>query len=93
MAENKTVDQLVCTLDGVTVQPQVSGSGYFLEIPDIAAQDLDAMHTLTIGGITVTYSGLSYVNQVLRYENAGESLVNTVKALFIYNKMAERFFQ
>ena len=93
LAENKTVDQLVCTLDGVTVQPQVSGSGYFLEIPDIAAQDLDAMHTLTIGGITVTYSGLSYVNQVLRYENAGETLVNTVKALFIYNKMAERFFQ
>ena len=89
---NRTVDLLTCTVDGVVVQPHASGSAYFLEIPDIAAQDLDVMHTVTIGGITVTYGGLSYVNQVLRYENAGESLVNTVKALFAYNKMAENFF-
>ena len=90
---SKTVDAFTFLVDGKEVKPVQKGSEYYVEIANIAAQDLDAMHTVTVGGLTIRYGGLSYVNTVLNNQAiAGEALVNTAKALFAYNKLAESYF-
>ena len=51
------------------------------------------MHTVTVGGITVGYGGLSYVNQVIKNPDyATEEMFAAAKALFAYNKLAEAYF-
>ena len=90
---SKTIDQYTFKVDGVVVQPKPNDNLYYVEISDIAAQDLEEMHTVTVGGITVKYGGLSYVNQVVKNpQYATEALTNAVKALFAYHKMAEDYF-
>jgi hypothetical protein len=90
---SKTIDAFTFFVDGKEVKPVQKGSEYYVEIPDIAAQHLDITHTVIVGGITVNYSGLSYVNMVMNNQSvAGENLVNTAKALFVYNKLAEAYF-
>jgi hypothetical protein len=90
---SKTIADYTFYVDGQEVAPIQKGSEYYVEIANIAAQDLDAMHTVTVGGLTVRYGGLSYVNTVLNNQAiAGEALVNTAKALFAYNKLAESYF-
>ena len=90
---SKSIDQYTFRVDGQEVQPQKNGDQYFLEISDIAAQDLEEMHTVTVGGITVRYGGLSYVNQVIKNpQYATQGLTDAVKALFTYHKMAEDYF-
>ena len=90
---SKTIDAFTFFVDGKEVTPVQKDGAYYVEIADIAAQDLDAAHTVTVGGITVIYSGLSYVNTVVNNQAiAGEALVNAAKALFAYNKLAEAYF-
>ena len=90
---DKTIDAYTFFVDGKEVKPVQKGSEYYVEIADIAAQHLDITHVVTVGGITVNYSGLSYVNMVMNNQSvAGENLVNTAKALFVYNKLAEAYF-
>ena len=48
------------------------------------------MHTFTCGGITITYGGLSYVNQVMGYYTSGNTF-NMASALFAYSKAAEEY--
>ena len=59
---------------------------------NIAAQNLDAVNTVSVGGLTIRYSGLSYAYMVLKNPQASETLVNTVKALYFYNRSAEEYF-
>ena len=90
---SKTIDAFTFFVDGKEVKPVQKGSEYYVEIANIAAQDLDAMHTVTVGGLTVRYGGLSYVNQVIKNpQYATEAMTNAAKALFAYNKMAEDYF-
>ena len=60
----------------------------------VAAKDLDEMATVTVGGLTARYCGLSYVRQVavLYPSNYGENLVNVAKALYAYNDAANTYF-
>ena len=90
---DKTIDQYRFFVDNVAVQPIEKDGKFYVEIKDIAAQDLDARHTITVGGLTIEYSGLSYVNTVINYPaSAGEALVNAAKAIFSYNRKAEAYF-
>jgi hypothetical protein len=90
---SKTIDDYTFYVDGKEVTPIEKGGKYYVEITDIAAQDLDQTYTIVVGGLTIKYSGLSYVNTVIKNPaTAGEALVNAAKAIFAYNKLAEIYF-
>ena len=88
---SKTIDQYTFTVDGVEVTPVYKDGKYYIEKTDIGAHRLDDMHTFTCGGITITYGGLSYVNQVMNFSGSTAETVNMAKALFAYSKAAEAY--
>ena len=78
-AEN--AENLVCTIDGASAEIKEENGFKYLEISDIAVKDLGGMHEFKIGGITVKYGALSYVEAVTGVtENI--ALDNVVKALY-----------
>ncbi len=87
---DKTIDQYTFTVDGVEVQPTFKDGKYYIERPNISAHRLDDMHVFTCGGITVTYGGLSYVNQVMTYYTEGTTF-EMASALYAYSKAAEAY--
>ena len=78
-AEN--AEGLVCTVDGVTAEIKEENGFTYIEAADIAVKDLGVMHEFAIGGITVNYGAISYVQSVA---NATENVAldNVVKALY-----------
>ena len=78
-AEN--AEGLVCTVDGATAEIKQENGFTYLEVADIAVKDLGAMHTFTIGGITVNYGAISYVQSVANATD-NTALDNVVKALY-----------
>lgn len=91
----KTIDAYSFIVDGVQVEPVRSGELYYVDKTNIAAKDIDRMYVVSVGGLDVSYCGLSYVRQVLNSYGSDESmvdLVNTVKALFAYNQAANAYF-
>ncbi len=87
---DKTIDQYTFKVDGVVVTPVQDGDRYYIEAEDIAAGELFDMHTFTADGITITYSPMSYVRQMLT--STDENTVNLVKALYAYGTAAEAYF-
>ncbi len=87
---DKTIDQYTFTVDGVEVEPKFKDGKYYIERPNISAHRLDDMHVFTCGGITVTYGGLSYVNQVMTYYTEGATF-EMASALYAYSKAAEAY--
>ena len=87
---NKSIDSYTFTVDGVKVQPTFKDGKYYIERPNISAHRLDDMHVFTCGGITVTYGGLSYVNQVMTYYSSGTTF-EMASALYAYSKAAEAY--
>ena len=79
-------------MDGKTLTPVKSGNMYYIEISNIASGNLDTTYTLTVGGITVKYSALSYVYTQLSKENLDSALANVLKALYLYNQEANKYF-
>ncbi|MCQ2408208.1 MAG: hypothetical protein MJ065_06730 [Oscillospiraceae bacterium] len=80
-------------LDGEAVKPKkfTNTNEYAVDLFNIAAKDLDAQHTITVGGCTISYSALSYANAV--YNNPpSDTLLNTAKALYLYWDAAETYF-
>ena len=84
---NKSIDQYTITIDGKKVTPQYNDKGWYVETDGIAAKDLEKMFTVKVGGITVKYGALSYVNSKVKGSNILEA--NISKALFAYWKAAE----
>ena len=87
---DKTIEEFTFTVDGVKVEPTFKDGKYYIERPNISAHRLDDMHVFTCGGITVTYGGLSYVNQVMTYYTEGATF-EMASALFAYSKAAEAY--
>ena len=85
---SKTIDQYTFRINGAEATPVPKDSMYYVEIPNISAHLLSEMYTVTVGGITVTYGALSYVNQVMNYPQATAETVNMAKALFAYYEAA-----
>ena len=91
----KSIDEYTFYVDGVETIPVQSGENqYYVDKVNVAAKDLDEMVTVTVGGLTVKYCGLSYVRQVavLYPDNYSEALVNVAKALYAYNQAANAYF-
>jgi hypothetical protein len=87
---NKTIDEYTFTVDGVEAEPVYKGGMYRLEVPNIAAHKLDEYHTFTCGDITITYCGLSYVNQIMKSYTEGTTFDMAV-ALYNYSQATEAF--
>jgi K+-transporting ATPase c subunit len=84
---DKTIDQYTFTIDGKMVTPSYNDRGYYVETSGIAAKDLEKMFQVKVGGITVTYGALSYVNSKVGGSNVLEASIS--KALYAYWQAAE----
>lgn len=60
---------------------------YYLEIADIDPQDLDEAITVTVGGLSVTYSPMNYM--VRKNATGSDELKSLLKALYNYHLAAE----
>ncbi len=87
---DKPIEEYTFTVDGVEVEPKFKDGKYYIERPNISAHRLDDMHVFTCGGITVTYGGLSYVNQVMTYYTEGATF-EMASALYAYSRAAEAY--
>ena len=87
---DKTIDQYTFTVDGQEVTPVANGGKYYVEVRGIGAHRLDEFHTFTVGGMTVNYCALSYVNVVLD-KATDQTLIDCVKALYAYAMAAEAY--
>jgi uncharacterized protein YjdB len=87
LTSNKTIDQYTFTIDGKVVTPSYNDRGYYVETDGIPAKDLEKMFEVQVGGITVKYGALSYVNSKVGGSNVLES--NISKALYAYWQAAE----
>ncbi|MBR3570072.1 MAG: hypothetical protein IKN96_04630 [Oscillibacter sp.] len=91
----------VFTLDGATVAPKAypdaGASAYCVEVPGVAAKDMDKSHTLTVskGGETLTHacSTLSYAYTALSDGETSADLQNLVRAMWLYHREAKAYFQ
>jgi hypothetical protein len=86
---NKSIDQYTFTIDGKRVTPQYNDKGWYVETDGIAAKNLEKMFQIKVGGITVKYGALSYVNSKVGGSNVLEA--NISKALYAYWVAAEAF--
>ena len=89
---DKTIGEYTFLVDGVETVPTQTGSLYYVDVPNVAAKDLDVMHTVSVGGLSVSYGGLSYVNQMMNWTSATEAGLNMAKALYLYNQAANTYF-
>ena len=89
---DKTIDEYTFYLDGEEVAPIQKGDRYYIEVRNIGAHKLDEAHEFTVGGLTMTYSALSYVNTVLNVSE-DEAVVNMAKALYFYSQAAEAYLK
>lgn len=91
LADGKSIADYTFTVDGKEVTPVASGSEYYIEKTNVAAKDLDTFYSFQLGGLTLNYCALSYVNQVQKY-STDANLLNLVKALYTYNQAANAYF-
>ena len=87
---DKSIEEFTFTVDGEEVTPVYKDGYYYIEKANIAAHRLDDMHTFTCGNITITYGGMSYVNQVMTYYTSGTTF-DMASALYAYSKAAEAY--
>ncbi|MBR5094038.1 MAG: hypothetical protein IK095_02990 [Oscillospiraceae bacterium] len=79
-----------------TVTPVETEDGWMIEIPDVYARYLDNMYNVTVSSsegrvLTLKYSALSYAYKVVK-ESDDASLVELVKALYLYERAARAYF-
>ena len=86
----KSIEEFTFTVDGIEVTPTYKDGYYYIEKANIAAHRLDDMHVFTCGNITITYGGMSYVNQVMTYYTSGTTF-DMASALYAYSKAAEAY--
>lgn len=90
---SKTIDEYTFIVDGQTVTPTPSGDGiYYVDKTNISAKDLDTAYVASVGGLSVTYYGLSYVRSMLSWSGSTEALINIAKSLYVYNQAANTYF-
>jgi len=89
---DKTIDQYAFTVNGEEVTPVLRNGMYCVEIPGIVARDLDEMYAVSVGSLTVNYSGLSYANQVLNNAKSTQEKLDVATALYLYAMAAEEYW-
>ena len=91
-----SIEDYTFKIDGKEVTPTKSGNKglYYVEVNDIAVQDLDEAHTFTAGNLEVSnYSALSYVGNVIGKESSSENNRKTAASLYLYWNAAEKYFK
>lgn len=85
------------TVDGKVVQPVQDGNSYHVDISNIAAKDLDTVHTVVFSdqenSYTIQVSGLTYSYLVLKNSGSTEAEKNVGKALYLYCMAAKKVVQ
>ena len=87
LEEGYDITDFTFTIDGKVVQPQKNSIGWFIETNGIAAKNLDQMFAFSVGGLTVNYGPMSYVNSKLDASNTDTA--NLSRALYAYYQAAE----
>jgi uncharacterized repeat protein (TIGR02543 family) len=88
---DKTIDEYTFYVDGVEVQPVQKNDRYYIELPDLAAKNLDQMHEFSVGGLTLNYGVMSYIYNIA-FNSNNEAAVDVVKALYAYHVAAKAYF-
>ena len=88
---DKSFDDYTFTIDGKEVELQQNSNGYYIETEGIPAKHLEQMHEFSVGGLTVRYGALSYVNSKITSSTAPEAEKNISTALHAYWQAAEAF--
>ena len=91
----ESLEDVVCTVDGEAVTPvalEGQDGQYVISISGIVSKDLDKVYTIKVGGYTITYCALSYVEETLSGTVDNVALVNLVKALYSLSVEAEQYF-
>ena len=68
---------------------------FYIEIPDIPAEELDKTYTVTVGDYSVTAGALTYVyNTLNKYAESSDNtdLCNVIKALYKYIEAAKGYY-
>ena len=86
---DKIIEDYIFTIDGKMVAVRQNDKGYYVETSGIAAKDLEKLFEIQVGGITVKYGALSYVNSKANGTNELEA--NISKALFVYWQAADSY--
>ena len=92
VADGYSVDDFDFMLNGEKLTPIKRGKNCVVCIPNIASNDLDTVYTVTVGGIEISYSALSYAYKALASDAASPKLKNLVRALYLYNQSANAYF-
>ena len=87
------ISEYTFKMNGKALTPVKSGSMYYVQISNIASGDLDTTYTVTVGGIQVRYSALSYVYTQLSNSSTPAKLARVLKALYLYNQEANKYYK
>ncbi len=79
------------TIGGQAATWGSNADGVYIELADIAAQDIGNTVTITIGSYSYQYSAYNYINLVLGLDDEA-LLKETVTALYHYNQAAAAYF-
>lgn len=90
LEEGANIEDYTFTINGEEVEVQKNATGYYVKTAPIAAKNLDDMFEFSVGGLTVKYGALSYVNAKLT--SPKPEMVYLAKALYAYNAAAETYF-
>lgn len=98
LADGHDISEYTFTVNGKQYTPVLINGRYCIEIPNIRAQDLDEMFTVVVtdragNSGSATYGALTYVRNILKAgtEKYSQSLLDTVKSLYLYNKASEAY--
>ncbi|MBQ8885762.1 MAG: hypothetical protein IJY62_05300 [Clostridia bacterium] len=82
----ESVDGFNCS--GTPVCVDEANKIWVIEV-QVVARDLSTVQTVTIGGITVKYSAISYIETVLSQGTENAALYNVVQAIYSYSAKAD----
>jgi hypothetical protein len=95
VSSNVDVNNLKATCENKELTLNKSGSMYYVEISDIAAQNLDKEYVVTLSdgndSLNVGYSVMAYCHTIL-HRSTNENLKNAMRALYLYNLEAKEYF-
>ncbi len=87
---DKAIEEYTFLVNGEEAIPAEKDGKYYVEVVGIPAHKLDEMQTVTVGGLTVNYAALSYVNQVMNFYTSGTTY-DMAKALYAFAMAAEAY--
>ena len=98
--DNHTIDEYVFMLDNAEVQPTQYGDTWRIEAKNIAAKDLDEIHTLKVTqrsrnsdvSVTYLYGPEAYWYNKLMKSTSSDNIKNMCKSMYWYNQAANEYF-